>query len=392
MKPRNKAERDVARLSHSLKIRKADMEWIEKKHTAGETEYFAIFERKGDWQVIRMFMYRCYSKRKQILHEPLRFWIKSNGTYEIESKNRQCLGNWYIDAWCINSELALRSFDYKRDVRRVGCSHAKIHSLIPQLKRTGLNAKDRYLTDLMPFFFVSELLTNNRLETFYKLNQFWLVWKFYFYDRLSETLWQSIRVALRHGYHWDTQKDINDWCDMINMMEYCGADTHNPQLICPANLKEAHDMWNNRRYHISELKRIAQEIKNAEAYEPFYQATREQFADMVLVDKRLKVQVIPTAKGIIEEGHAMHHCVGGYYNRPNSLILSATINGKRKETIEVNLATYTIVQCRGLQNKSTKYHKRILELVKANLDLIRVLDVNHKDIEKRKINKLKKAV
>lgn len=34
---------------------------------------------------------------------------------------------------------------------------------------------------------------------------------------------------------------------------------------------------------------------------------------------------------------------------------------------------------------------RIVALVKANLDIIRVLDVNHKDVERKELRKLKKA-
>ena len=47
------------------------------------------------------------------------------------------------------------------------------------------------------------------------------------------------------------------------------------------------------------------------------------------------------------EGKAMHHCVGGYHRRKDSLILSATIDGKRIETIEVSLTTLKVVQSRG---------------------------------------------
>lgn len=36
--------------------------------------------------------------------------------------------------------------------------------------------------------------------------------------------------------------------------------------------------------------------------------------------------------------------------RSNFLILSATVNGERMGTIEINLDTMTIQQCRGLQN------------------------------------------
>ena len=69
----------------------------------------------------------------------------------------------------------------------------------------------------------------------------------------------------------------------------------------------------------------------------------------------------------------MHHCVysNEYYLKPNSLILSATIDGKRVETIEVSLKTLKVLQSRGVCNKNTEYHDRIIELVNKNKRLIR---------------------
>lgn len=69
----------------------------------------------------------------------------------------------------------------------------------------------------------------------------------------------------------------------------------------------------------------------------------------------------------------MHHCVysNEYYLKPNSLILSATIDGKRVETIEVSLKTLKVLQSRGVCNMNTEYHDRIIELVNKNKRLIR---------------------
>ncbi len=71
------------------------------------------------------------------------------------------------------------------------------------------------------------------------------------------------------------------------------------------------------------------------------------------------------------EGKLMHHCVGSSHKRTDSLILSATIDGKRIETVEVSLKTLKVVQSRGVCNKLTEYHERIVELVERNAELIR---------------------
>ena len=345
MKPRNKNEREVALLSHSLNFRMSDRLWIEKKHEVGQTEYFAVYETKGEYQVIRMFMYRSWSKRCELLHEPLRYWIKKDGSHVIEAKKRHCMGNYYIDCWNHHSELTIYAGGGTRDVRDLYCHHVRIHSLIPELKRTRFYANDFCVNNLKPFWFVHSLLTNNKVETLFKLRQKWLTWKFYHYDthRLTDNMWQSIRVALRHGYHWDSQEEINDWCDMIRDLEYLGLDTRNPHYICPAYLHDAHQYWIEKARRKRDLQYLEEERKEVAAYEPTFRENREQFFGMVFKDKKLEIQIIPTAMGIKEEGRAMHHCVGGYYNCPNSLILSAKIDGKRIETIEVSLNDYTLV-------------------------------------------------
>ena len=74
----------------------------------------------------------------------------------------------------------------------------------------------------------------------------------------------------------------------------------------------------------------------------------------------------------MEEGKALHHCLftNEYYLKEQSLILSARIEGKRIETIEVSLETMKIIQCRGLQNKNTEYHDSIIDLVHRNIKQI----------------------
>ena len=71
-----------------------------------------------------------------------------------------------------------------------------------------------------------------------------------------------------------------------------------------------------------------------------------------------------------QEGKAMHHCVGSYHSKTDSLILSACIDGKRIETIEVSLSQLKVIQSRGVCNKNTKHHNRIIELVERNISLI----------------------
>lgn len=65
-----------------------------------------------------------------------------------------------------------------------------------------------------------------------------------------------------------------------------------------------------------------------------------------------------------------HHCVGSYHSKEDSLILSACIDGKRVETIEVSISQLKVIQSRGVSNKNTKYHNQIINLVESNISQI----------------------
>lgn len=74
-----------------------------------------------------------------------------------------------------------------------------------------------------------------------------------------------------------------------------------------------------------------------------------------------------------QEGNALHHCVGQceYYLKPQSLVFSARIDNRRIETVELSLDTFKVLQSRGLCNRNSEYHDRIIRLVQKNARKIR---------------------
>ena len=100
---------------------------------------------------------------------------------------------------------------------------------------------------------------------------------------------------------------------------------------------------------------------------------KSKFFGIRFTDGTIQVHVLESVREYLEEGVSMHHCVfsNEYYLKEDSLILSATIEGKRIETIEVSLKTLKVVQSRGVCNKNTEYHEQIVNLVNANSRLIR---------------------
>lgn len=149
---------------------------------------------------------------------------------------------------------------------------------------------------------------------------------------------------------------------------YLSKDLHSPKYICPGNLQEAHDQAvkavERQREQEQQKKRQLKTVK-AEA---LFREQKSKFFGIAFTDGTIQVRVLESVQEYLEEGTAMHYCLfaSEYYLKPNSLILSATINGKWIETIEFNLETFKVVQSCGVCNSIPKHHDQILALVQQN--------------------------
>ena len=120
-----------------------------------------------------------------------------------------------------------------------------------------------------------------------------------------------------------------------------------------------------------ERKRRAQTDKEAqEAYEK----AKANFLGLTFQAKGLNFHVLQSVKEFYEVGKAMHICVYSlrYYEKASSLILAATDkDGKRVEIVEVDLKGWRIIQSRSYCNKDSERHADIINIVNANMGLIR---------------------
>ena len=139
----------------------------------------------------------------------------------------------------------------------------------------------------------------------------------------------------------------------------------------PMSMKSLLPVMVAKRNLQRERERTEQQRQKAIEDEKNYLKAKGIFFGLVFSDSLICIKVIESVEEMVEEGRIMHHCVGGYHNKANSLILSATIDGKRIETIEVSLKTLKVVQSRGVCNSNTEYHDRIIRLVEDNAGLIR---------------------
>jgi hypothetical protein len=103
--------------------------------------------------------------------------------------------------------------------------------------------------------------------------------------------------------------------------------------------------------------------------EAIFKESKSRFFGVQFTDGLISVRVLESVEEIMQEGDSLHHCVfeNEYHLKPDSLILSACIEGKRIETVELSLSKWQVVQSWGACNKNTEYHDRIIELVQKNI-------------------------
>ncbi len=289
-----------------------------------QKQYFTTLTTSGEYQVLRMFLLVVGMEKgvnaKSYALEIGQYWWNEQGRKAVVAIPRT-LG-CYIDTFSFASPFAIRNDN--EAYRHI--SYSPIYpryKVLPTLRRNGFNGN---FHDIVPTKLIPALLSDSRAETLLKAGQYPML-RYYLYHSFNiGEYWASIKICIRNGY---TIEDGSMWRDTIDLLRHFGKDTNSPKYA------------------------------------------KGIFFGLVFTDSLICVKVIESVEEMIEEGRTMHHCVGGYHKRKDSLILSATIEGKRIETIEVSLKTFEVVQCRGVCNDNTEYHDRIIALVNKNANLIR---------------------
>lgn len=334
------------------------------KRTFNDSYYMTVIDTHKGYQVLRTIMLGYTSKigelPKYSASEVMQRWIASDGKYCTFAKLRQTMGTMYYDSWLYHTPLELRQEIDVYNRIYTGAVHPK-QKLIPELKRAGYK---KALYNQKPLDLFRILLTDSKAETLIKAKQAKLLkrimdngWK------NIDNYWQSIKICIRNNYKI---KDATLWCDYIDLLRFFGKDLFNAKYVCPNNLKAEHD-----RYVAKKAKADAQlEIEKQLVKEDSFREAKAKFFGLIFSDGLINVRVLESVAEIITEGKAMHHCVGSYHSKEDSLILSACIAGKRIETIEVSISQLKVIQSRGVCNKNTKYHNQIIDLVNQNIPLI----------------------
>lgn len=339
-----------------------------RKRVFKDTEYFSIITTCKRFQVIRFFVVHLNRKVCQpatySISEVVQRWIAPNGKTETVARLRR-MHLFYCDLWNEWSDMELRgNKKFKAyDIDPI-CTYPTIR-VIPEVKRNGYKGS---FHNILPYDFFTAILADSRKETLLKSGQTEMLRHSILRSMDLQRYWNSIKICIRNGY---TISDGSMWCDTIDLLRHFGKDTNSPKYVCPNDLKAEHDKLVAKRNRQRERERTEQQRQRAIEDEKKYLKAKGIFFGLVFSDSLICIKVIESVEEMETEGRLMHHCVGGYHNKADSLILSATINGKRIETVEVSLTTLKVVQSRGVCNSNTEYHDRIIRLVENNAGLIR---------------------
>ena len=332
-----------------------------------QRQYFTVLTTSGGYQVLRMYlliagMEKGYQASFSVM-EIGQYWWDERGRQSIVAVQRT-MGH-YIDSFAYYSPMAIRRDNeaYRFVARCPLCPKVKLSDT---LKRNGFEGK---YYGIAPSSLIPALLTDSRAETLLKAGHTEHLRYFLSRPKNWDAYWPAYKIILRRGY------DITDialWCDYVDMLRRLGKDTHNAHYVCPEDLQQAHDEVHRKLRARQEREQEEHKRQKAQEDEARFQKLKAPFFGITFTDGTIQVRVLESVQEYIEEGQALHHCVftNEYHLKEKSLILSARIEGKRVETIEVSLETMQVIQCRGLQNKSTEYHDRIIDLVHRNIKQI----------------------
>ena len=393
MRPRNKYEKRVAELNATLSedIAESNVNRVKeecKNWDMGHFCYFTVHSNMCEFMVRRLYrVYKFTDKSTDhfFFVEIMREF--SDGERKvIFSKTRIAFGVAYFDTFSFNSDITLKE-NYPNYAGNFlsSCFDLSMDS-VPEdnssnrVKCASIDPKE-----------LGRIICNNPVaETMYKEHNpmfGYLMYRTY----LKETC-RAYTIAKRHGFVFN-QETIPLWLDMVYAIIVCKKDWHNPVYIAPADLRATHDRFirmmirkQQENRLTREYNKIQREIERNKKINEDYIKRRKRFYDMVLSDGMIECRVLRDVEAFREEGTAMAHCVFKcrYFEKPYSLILSARINGRRVETIEVDLTNYKIKQCYGKHDQFTMHHQRIVDLVDSQMDVIKDYN-NNKRTTKIKI-------
>lgn len=274
--------------------------------------------------------------------------------------------------------------EYDRFASDFNCPGAEF---LPRFNKYGLT---KYKHDCDYRILIDRIQNSPKIETLLKAKQKELLEFSLYKDSRHNTFWDSIKIVIRNKYKIT---DVGIWYDYLYLLRYFNKDLRNAVYVCPKNLHKEHNHLMNKKREILRLEELErnrlQTIKRQQKLEKAiidYSERMQKFFDLEFKKGNISITVLKSIEEFKEEGDELKHCVytNEYYLKEKSIILSARVDGRRAETIELKLPELKIEQSRGLKNQPTQYHDTIIKLVESNLEKIKKIVVKTRPRSKEK--------
>lgn len=356
------------------------------KYLSENKYYFSTVKVVEGWQVLTTYFCERNSTKRELLvgvevegpkvvfdaHVVYQWWIKPGATPLLLSYSTRM--GFYCDQWNFFSRFEFRK--ESQEHRLLGWIGSGME-ILPILKRNGLK---RLYDTISLKEQVMQTLTNPKAEILLKHKAQSLFESLVVSPNQVERYWPSIRVALRHNF---IPKDGSLYLDFLHLLDMHDKDLRNPHYICSKNLLAAHraelaeeERRRGRRLAEWEMRmarekaeKMLDQLRNDKNMNIEYVTRMGKMLGVCVKVEDIEVKALQSIEDFYHEGNALKHCVftNRYYNKPNTLILSAKVKGKRTETVEVNTESWKIMQCRGPHNSASKRHSDIVRVVEENI-------------------------
>lgn len=155
----------------------------------------------------------------------------------------------------------------------------------------------------------------------------------------------KIMRYLKHQREALKQDILTVYDDYLNMMVKSNIKPDTELLAFPRDLKQAHDNA------VKVFNAIQNKIKNDK-----YKNSYERLKKLDYRSGGLIITVPSDVNQILEEGKALHHCVGTYVDRvidgTTSILFIRKADDQNKPYYTLEYKNNQVIQCRGLKNKS----------------------------------------
>jgi len=175
---------------------------------------------------------------------------------------------------------------------------------------------------------------------------------FGYFNKILEltTVYQIIKyVKTQINSKYSVYNVLNDWCDYVVQCRELNYDLNNTFILYPKNLLERHEeltlMSDSKKLekYNSKIKNVFENVNKIYAYSD---------------KKKFTIRPVNNVLEIVAEGYKQRHCVAGRgyvesMSKGNiAIMLARTIDEPDKPfyTLELNLRTNSVIQCRGFRN------------------------------------------